>query len=193
MAKISTLTDDFSSGTINSGKWWSSNASISGGHLVLAPPNDTDVAYISSVDTYDLTDSSFFLQVISQYNEPLPFDLHIKLIDNSNGNSVGFYLYGNDINTSLNGLSVPSTRPIYVRISHSSANNLIYWDYSTDGASWTNVDSASPASCSLADLTQIGIVLQASDALGTGGLQLIIDNINTTGAAPSTPTNLFFF
>lgn len=167
-AAMSTLTDDFNTGsTPDAGKWTGSGA-LSSGELLL-----TNVDNLISVATYDLTGSEAFIQAKSAWDGG-----GLQLATGGVGPFWAFDATTAYVFTPVG--SVPASRTHvngdWYRIRESGGT--LFWDYRSDGGSWTNAYSEAN-SITITNLT-VGI-LGPTNA-GTSHL----DNFNTAPAPSNT-------
>jgi hypothetical protein len=145
----SALTDNFDDNSIDAAKW---SADTSGGgtiaesgQKIIITPVANDASYEvlwGSVATYDLTSSAVFLQILQAANGACPLWLTVALSDYSNAVRIGIYsnrIYIGTWGGNIDSIALPST-PIWLKISESGG--YIYFWYSLDGTSWTQVGSA---------------------------------------------------
>lgn len=190
MASISTLIDDFSSGTL-SGIWTTltTNGTVTtnGATLTLTPtPSATgDVRLISS-SAYDLTGAGVYFALTS-YAAISGCDSYFTINKNAdyNNNRTSFLITDDTglklvvfykvagVTTTLNKIPYDPFTMKWLRTRESGGT--IFWDYSSNGVTWTNHSSvANPWVVTSVQLT-VGVAEFSSTASpGT----MVIDNVN---------------
>lgn len=188
MALISTLQEDWT--TINPAIWnnWGGTPYVTnpGGVLTLANNAGTTNYYgINTQVAYDLTGVAASVQIISLPTVTLPADASFSVgvlnaeIDSNNryfwsweGNvlvafkvTAGVYSYLDDI--ALTGIN-------YVRIREASA--VVYYEYSADGISWTELVNVATTGVAVTALT-FGHAIGHYEAVATA-YQAELDNFN---------------
>jgi len=154
-ASISTLTDNFNDNSIDAAKWVSfvsgtGSIAETNSQLELTVTTSAGVARLRSVSAFDLTGSSVTAKIIdiANYTSSSLYFAPIWLrLDGSNEIAVDIneegircrYLVAEAETISEIITYVPATHK-YLRIRE--ASGTIYWDYSTDGITWTNITSA---------------------------------------------------
>lgn len=152
MALTSTLIEDFEWGTLNSNKWSTSISSdaskVSVSSLALVISHIATAAYngIIAATTYDLTASSFYVQLVDAGNQSLTSHEAILGLQLDANNQVWFTVSGGNVSAYKKVASVQtqvgssiaynSTTHAWLRIRE--ASGTIYWDTSSDGTNWTN-------------------------------------------------------
>lgn len=191
MALMETLTDDFTSGTIDTGKWTnvSSGVSIVSGRLQIV---DSTGAYpvCSSAGSYDIRNSYAFAQV-----EPAPrtgsasqqtYFAYFASTGNGVGLAVGdTTLYkvvwngGSETDTAIGTYN--GTTMAWWRIRHDGTN--IRLGYGSDGSSWTEISAFSPGiTYTTTGWLMLNIGRYTSGDTATG----YYDNINIPGSTPKS-------
>jgi hypothetical protein len=180
------LTDDFA--TLDPAKWSvdrPGNASSVAGRLAL-------VADSSFVNLYGTADADLTDSVVSGQLLPMPtvasgtVNFYLGIIDRkTTNNQLWIEVQNNTVSargwegstatvvySSPDWTALPTGVPsVLLRLRHSSATNTIYFEYSTDGTTWTTFGS------------RVGVPFDIS--------QVYIDIGAGTVGAPSTPTVLF--
>lgn len=192
MALIATLTDTFA--TKDTAKWnWNTAASVSGGQAVL-PVNSGYTAQITSVATYDLTSSAFFVQVVQAPNIGSgSTELFVRVLLDTN-NFVDFYLTNGILNarrkvtgtvTSLGTVTYSAATMQFWRIRHTGSQ--IVCEYSANATSWTQLGSAWTPTFSIT-------AVKADIYSGYWGTEatpgtVLLDNVNLVpdSTAPTVP------
>lgn len=182
-AAISTLTDDFNTGsTPDAGKWVSifGTQSLSSGELLLAGGGALD-----SVAAYDLTGGAAFFQAKTATTDAQFFLTGaLSHIMGWNFNSPTQIEVYDDANTSgLTGVTRTHTNGDWYRIRESGGT--IFWDYSANGNSWTNLRSASSSTFVVTSVK----IEWGNNGTGTPHF----DNFNTAPAATNTGTFFAMF
>lgn len=195
-AKIATtLVDDFA--TQDNAKWTYSGPTVSGGQLRIVPTASYPNVY--SVASHDLTSSQFLVQLVQ--NTPVgtgATEVYIS-VRLGNGDGINFVIEGGTssnmtMRETVSGIDSDTTATYtsdiqWFRIRESSGT--VYWETSTNGASWTTQRSKSTT----LTLTAIHAELmcgfwQATPTPGTA----IFDNVGLpptgvlSGSASSTVT-----
>lgn len=190
---IETLQDDFNDNIEDTGKWGGSYDSSAtraetGGELVITLAshiNSNYSAYYSS-NPYDLTDSYAFVQVNTMCDVSTNAQAFLSLQTTGNHNNVRFIqengtLYAQhiiaDVTTTVGSASYNSTTHKWWRIRESGGT--VYWEYSSDGVSWSEL---------ISETTPIAIYALYAQ-IGGGTYQLEVnpgtvhfDNFNTLGS-----------
>lgn len=174
-APISDLVDDFNTGSTPDPALWtttSGSPSLSSGELLLNTGDQID-----SVHTYDLTGDACYFQTKNMTADGLvEFDNDVAAAFYWNSSSQ-VEVYDDDGAT---GVTRTHTNGDWYRLR--ASGTTMFWDYSTNGTSWTNLHSTSIAG---ADITGTRVLF------ATGGATCRYDNVNTLGAVP--PTGSMFF
>lgn len=195
MAKLETLVDTFDGPSIDTNKWSSArDASIVSGQLKFTLPAGEGDGFLWSTDSYDFTGSYFLCQVIdfSEITDSLT-DPVIGLV--SAGGFAGFDMDdGGGFTRSIQAWSDNGTIGLrhtlslndWIRMRESGGT--IYWEYSSDGDSWTQLASESTgASIFGGEIESVRVMFMCFDT-GTDGY-LIVDNFNNPPSGdPEAPT-----
>jgi hypothetical protein len=188
MAAISTLVETFNDNSMDSAKWtnWGGAQSVETNRRFEATTTTTATYYgWNSTQTYDLTGSSVFIQLIDAGNQALTsfecYPLQMYLDANNKyeiivfQNTVRFRRLVAGVTTTIGSdLSYDSAVHKWFRIRESSGT--IYGDYSTDGITWTNIGSHSPAAFAITAL-YLYIFTGCWAVEGSTGT-IILDNLN---------------
>ena len=150
-AAISTLTDPFTGGSMNSSLWTSFGSTITwtGAHLDIANTvNSSGYSGLSSVATYDLTGSEIYVQLVSAGTQTLA-SWQCALVLQQDSNDAIQFLVGNGTlvaqklsggsYSSISSTTYNSTNMQWLRVREASGTT--YFDYSANGTSWTNFTS----------------------------------------------------
>lgn len=189
MAKLETLTEDWSSGSITGSGQFADNTSghgsISSGQLAISTPSNSGFFYVISNSKFDLTGSyalcQFFASNVSSANIwPEVWPLMIQLDGNniivflvSSGKLTARNIVDGSNNDIENGTDYDPDVHKWVRIRESGGT--IFWDYSTDGTTWTNYASASNPF----DVTSLNMQFAASSfSSGASSGTHTFDNLN---------------
>lgn len=191
MAKISTLIENFNddlfpaSFTDNAG----SNSNVSGEKMRISKGGGAAYQTILSVAAYDLDESSIYDQVVdagdqsNASNEMYPMRL-VNSVDTSdtlewgifNGVLTAFYRVNGSMTTLRNNVSYNAAVHKWFRIRETGGTT--FWDYSTDGVSWTNYTSvATPAGVTH---TSLKVELSVGSWDSAPDTTAVWDNINFT-------------
>ena len=145
MAKAATFTDDFA--IADGTKWWGFATGIvqaTGSGLVLTPTSSY-YPYLESLTSWDLTDSYFAFQLVSNADEgngSITTEL-LAAVDGNNyvsvffsGGDAGYVTFRERVAGTDSDTSVPFNplRHKWFRIRH--ASGTVYWETSVDGATW---------------------------------------------------------
>jgi hypothetical protein len=153
MASISTLRDDFNDNSINPQKWVVvipsgslTTVTETGGQLEIRPPayaSGWHTGGVQSTGVYDLTGSMIFLEVPSVLAGNTSTMLRLEYDSTSymtmSAEQSMYAGIGTPGQGYLNGL--PGYNPVahrWWRIRHDSASNLIHWETSPDGSTWSS-------------------------------------------------------
>lgn len=190
MAKISTIRDNFNDNSLN-GTLWNTDAAVETGGQLQIPANTSSGSYnyLVSNATYDLTDSSIYVELVNKGSyvggiEVYPLDLY-----SDNGDEAMWSIEGGtDIvaykspdfgtYTELYRGTYSSTTHRWFRIR--VASGVTYWDTSPDGVTWTNRASNSTGYTQTAIYATVGLLNPSS-----GSTTVIIDNLNSIGTSIS--------
>ncbi len=151
----SSLTEDWSSGSINSAKWYNwggSQVSVVSNQLNITTTLSGTYYGAKSANLYNLTGSSVTNQVINAGNQSLTsFEAYVINVGKDGNNQFDWHINGNNIKakkkiagvqTTLASAPYDSSVQKYFRIRENSGT--LYWDYSTDGITWTNFTTLNP-------------------------------------------------
>lgn len=188
---VSTLSDNFNAGTLDTTKWnlYTANggtAAIVSNQLQETPAPATNASWggVYSVNQYNLVASQASLQIVASGSantfldltlstQPLPSDNFISI-----GIDTGLHTLqaGDEINGAFTIRNSVAYNPVtmqFVRIRENGGT--VFFDYSQDGNTWTNLDNRVPA----VSINSLYVVLDDFEynALGTPGVA-ILDNFN---------------
>lgn len=191
--KISTLTEAFSSGSMDGSKWVlmtnGGSSSQSTGQLVVSPTSNSPgyEGYIS-LDTYNLTNSEIYIANIQGLSTDVGCETVLSLqTDGTNANSLSFLSAQTGYITRVRTSSSNDDTYFSPR-DESGANHWwrirekygnIYWDTSPDCTTWTNRRMTSLPAFPITDLTVV-VCAGTWQNVATPG-QAIFDNLNTYG------------
>lgn len=205
MAALSTLTDDFTDGTVDTGKWSGSygDPEEAGGRGRV--PCTTGYAALKSASTYTLTASGAFLRVyppaVGGAASAACSILVLSSVGGTDagfvvdtaGNAVGLYLRSGYADGAAVFLTYSAVDHAWLRIREDAGT--LYWDTSADGVTWTNRRTATTPAWA-AD-TDLSFLLEAHRDTGTNdfaefdnvniapGQTAVLDTATTTDAAQS--------
>lgn len=182
MAKLDTLIDTFGGDTLDSSKW---SASVDSGISVVVdgalniniPALTNGSATITSVNTYDLADSYFSIQVISA---PRSSEVsHAIQITNNNDVNAYFTIFLENIYASAPSGSVtnipynPSVHKFFrIRVT----SNIIYFEHSENGKIWNTMYSENVSSF---DISNLNVFIKSeTQPTNQEDVVAIFDNIN---------------
>lgn len=196
MALVSTLTDTFSTSTIDSTKWTVTGTGTSASSVVsgvLTIPTTTQYPNVVSKALYTLTGSSLYAKVTPPAGTTGAEQFYFSMADAADNNDISMYVFGVGqigFSVKLGGTTLfDQAMPIYPASAPwwriREASNVLYADTSTDGTTWTN--RLSYAYTGTLPVMQAGFVSgnYSSDTPANPGR---IDNVNTTGATVITGT-----
>ena len=186
MATISTLTDDFNAGSVDTTTRWSiftSNASVtqSSGNLVITANSSGSGTLSSKTTNYTLAGSYALLQLVNAGTRNANTSFQLTLFGFTGASVIWWELnnttlkanWDNGAGTAtLATATYSSSTHQWLRIRESSGT--IFWDYSSDGQSWTNFATLSTAS--LTDTTFDVEISNLQNGAGTNTVQ--VDNFN---------------
>ena len=156
MALLETLTDGFDDNIIDSSKWEVYGGDLveeTGGELRITVGDGVAYHGIQSVDTYDLSDSFALVRIAyaGAIISMLSLETELKIIkDNgtnelyitiSGGNTITAYKVVGGTTTEIGQQPYDPNVHKYLRIREDSGT--VYWEYSTDGLTWTELGSDS--------------------------------------------------
>ncbi len=203
----SSLTEDWSSGTISSTKWNDSagaQAAVVNQQLTISSTTTPNDYYVDTHGTnYNFVGSSVSNQLVNAGNQSLgsweAYPVQIKssylgayyLAFFVNQNTLHARKEINGVNTELKTGTYTAAQDQFLRIRESGGTT--YWDTSPDGTTWTNFTSA--ATSSLFDLTSVYIgQLAGSYNTEASTTTAVFDNFNLipviTPTSTPTPTPL---
>ena len=192
MALIGTLTDDFA--TKNTTKWaWPGTETVSGG--VASIPCSTTYDEVVSQAAYDLTGSSLCVQLVGVPTGSGEVIFTLTTTQYSVDNVVGFWItngyilpveqVGGTWDDGSTGDTFNAAIHKWLRIRH--ASGTVYWEYSTDGLTWTVLRSKTPG----ITITALYASLSTGVSSGTAG-SLSFDNVNLPPSAVVAGKGSFF-
>jgi len=212
MAKISTLTDDFNDNSLNTTLWTNDISYLIGGDESLVGTLtevggkleilqvDGALALISKND-YDFQDSSIYFEL----SQIMTSDILFIYIINSDEQALSFLISWEgedcllfplyDLNDGSGNqyagdfITYNSTNHKFLRIRDSSS--VWYWDVSSDGISWNNVDSCDHSALDpQPDFSTSKFLIYGGTDSST---PVIIDNVNPSEEEETNTTNFFQF
>jgi hypothetical protein len=144
MALISTLTDNFNDNSIDGAKWTATAGIVETNNQLELTSDAYAIRRFDSVSSYDLTGSQVTIKLVTmdrtfwfQVYKTLDDDA-LEFVVDGGGNLVVNTYIATDLVERYSTAYVAATHK-YLRIRESGGN--CYFDYSTDGISWTNVYS----------------------------------------------------
>jgi hypothetical protein len=192
-AKVSTFTDDFSGGALDTVKWPTSGgpATLVGGQLQI-PVLSSYNGKVQTALEYDFLDSAVYGKFTPPAVGNLTKEFRFRLLCPDQNNKIEFFWAQNNfmnlgyLNTAgggsySGGFSWP-TSDLWWRIS--SVGQTIYWHTSTDGVTWTQRDTTTTT----LNLTACAIYLEAGYYGTESASNFLIDNINVAPPAAQTVT-----
>lgn len=192
-AATATLVDNFDDNSTNTTLWTafgSVTEASSSLNMATIAAGGTYSGYTSKA-TYDLTGSSAFIQVVNAGNqtfaslEVFPINIYLdgnnKLFWYINGGSITAFKKDATVQTNLASTTYNSAVHKWFRIRESGGT--IFWDYSTDGITWTNFTSSTVSFA----LTSLLVEPSAGTyAVETGATTAIFDNLSTVPSSTKT-------
>jgi hypothetical protein len=192
-AGTTVFSDNFA--TKNTTLWsWGAGASVSNGQLVLACHSNYDGQIVTPI-AYNLTDSTFTAQLMTP---PAVGGGHTEtgLIASINAGDVetaSAYMEweaGELINSQTINWNTTEyyhgggySPGMWLRIRHSSATGLLYWEKSTDGTTWSTISSAAPAF----NITNVWLTIQCGYWMPETSGPAIYGNVSLVHNAPVSP------
>lgn len=197
MAKANKLFDNFDDNLLDATKWSTftngAGASVAetGGKIVCTVPTSLiSEAQLFSTKIFDITNSYFQFKVTKSAGTTVDTACKVYVTDSNNAL---WFLIGSNLNavktiasaeTTITSIAYDSTAMAYLRFRE--LNGTFYWDYGSDGNSWTNLTSlAIPFAVDRVQF-MFDVNEWASDAAATNGT---LDNLNIP--APNYPENAF--
>lgn len=198
MASFTTFSDDFTAGTLNAR--WSTNGDgtfpTAGQAVITTSSKGFSFSGLSSATSYDLSNTSIWMQSIAVPTTGSPFTTFGAASAALSG-GINELSWNYDYTAgawqawspgSGHGYA-PSGPSVWLRIRNSGGSGgTIFWDYSTNGAIWTNVYSETMSALQSENFgTAIPITAMYFNAYtqaSTNG-NFIIDNADIAGVAPS--------
>lgn len=186
----STFFDDFNTGsTPDSSKWATTTigagkATLSGGALVLTS-DGSSLARVDSLDVYNFTGDALFAQLKS--STLTAGGAFLQILNGKTGGTLAYWQFNSSGATPVfpggtTGAARAHTDGDWYRIRESGGT--LYYDYSSNGTSWTNHASASLASRPVsACAVELGVSTGASASF---------ENFNVIPSAPPANTGAFF-
>lgn len=184
-ALIGTLTDNFDDNSIDAAKW----NNTGGGQIVevnqeleLSSLTTTQDIRITSQNTYDLTGSGATVKIVDAGNQSLASWKFYFIISDG---SVFLYFtiqqgYIGDTLSNFSAYTADTYR--YLKIRESSGT--LYWDYSSDGKTWSNFSSYSPSSDVNLAVTQVYFQITNTAEASTTTAKIDDFNILPSEATP---------
>lgn len=194
---VETLTDNFDDNSIDTGKWsdWSGGQMTETGGQIQNQGSTTSDDYggMDSVGVYDVIGSRAFVKVVDPgHSDPNRTTQPIAYVKNSD-NTVYFEIIDGQISCWTNiagsytqrGSDVTYNPAVHVYIGMRETGGTFYWEYSTDGDTWTTITSMSTSSLfPLHSVSLTVFMLGNYAALGSAGLPAIFDDFNIAGTPP---------
>ena len=198
--KISTLVDDFSSGSLDPALWnhSSTNVAVVSQQLQISSTLTAASYQVFSQSYYDLTNSQVAIQLVNAGNETINSwdDYPILLQDTTGTNQLYWYVLQGTIaaykvvagtQTQVFATAYSGTTHQWLRIRE--AGGTTYWEYAPDGIVWTVAHSeADPIS-----EYYLRLIIQAGQYnVETSTTTAIYDNVNVlpVGANPAAQANV---
>lgn len=198
---VETLTDNFDDNSIDTGKWsdWSGGQiSETGGTLQnQGVTTIDDYAGMDAVNYYDPVGSRVFCKIVDPgYQHTDRTTQPIALFKNSD-NTIYMEIVDGQISCWTNiagtytqrGSSVTYNSAVHVYLGMRFDATNVYWEYSTDGDSWTTITSL--ARSSLFPHHAVGLTVFMLGNYGTlpaAGAPAIFDDFNVPGTPTTTTT-----
>ena len=182
----STLTDTFNAGSIDTGKWDAvtntSDATVvqSGGKLLMTMSNVNGTAFLASTGLYTIVGSSSVVQLVT-YTQSAGSNMYFSLYDAA-FDAVHFQIQNTTLAAKYDnaGGTQTAASTTYNSSTHKwlrmrELSGTFYWDYSTDGVTWTNFASVSTTGFTL-DLANAYQYINYNS--NVGGAYAEFDNFN---------------
>ena len=201
MAKIATLADNFDDNSLNTGLWTATNnagvvGSETGSRYQFAiAPSTAAYSYLTSVATYDLTNSAVYVQLVDEGDQGIgSLEIFIVEVHSDSNNRLFWYLSGGfwgcykTVAGVQTGLAFDARDPDihkWFRIRETSGTT--YWETSADAVSWTvQYSESTPIT-----VTAVYAELRAGEYAGGAGdaTTVAIDNVNTRQIPLAGATN----
>lgn len=201
MALIETLKDNFDDGQRDISLWNSRAALEQLGYLYLLTSGGTGVqfSYYESVNSYDVTSSAAFVQMVSVDTSNTQLTVYPIMLTKDGGQSYiqysiaippsGINLITAEYRISGSAAVTVRSNVVYDPAVHKwfkirESAGTIYWDYSTDGSTWTNYTSVANPFAVTALKLQIQLRDLSPDSYAS---QALFDNFNIAPTSdPST-------
>ena len=198
-AKIDTLKDDFNDNVRDAAKWeiflvgTLASAAEVNQRVEVTPPSgagDRHEAYFRAINKYDLTGSAVHVevpQILSGGSVGTEFRLYLDNGDlyrfTVQGSLFGQYIAGGTFNTFLN-IAYDPVAHRWWRFRHDSAVNLLHFETSPDGGTWTSQANMTPAAGTISSLRPaIGV---ESFGVNSAPGVAFFDRFNIAPATPKT-------
>lgn len=198
MASFSTLTDDFSAGSLNGSIWTTSGdgVSIVSGTAHINTTSNFFFSTLSTQTTYDLSNTSLFVQVAAV---PTPDSFPPQASFGAGGfqlSSFSEFMWSydytagawqaSDPNSSVG--HAPAGAAKWLRIRNTGGTGgTVYWEYSTDGLNWVTTFSES------IPVPVTALYANFYNDEGNSNGTFIIDNVNVAPPPPQSSGGLLLF
>lgn len=198
--KTENITDNFDDNSRNTALWsvTGTASETSNGLVISVASGAANYSGFYSLEYYDLTASYSYAKVTNAGNQALNSlqAIPVFLQDSSTNNRLVWYINQNKlyaqkfvsgVATDIRG-DVTYNSSVHVYFKIREASGTVYWDYSTDGSSWTNYTStATPIT-----ITALQVVAQAGAySAEASSTSVTVDNVNTISVV-STAGSFFY-
>lgn len=156
MPAVSTFLEYFNGSSLDAGRWptlfedGDGTVTITGGqaHFEIASAGEAELATAAE---WDITNNWFGIDMVSLSSSPEEFGFQVRI---DSANRFQFAIGGSDLSaayrvagaeTVVDTVTYNATTHRFMRVRHATSGDRIYWEYSSDGSSWTSLgDIARP-------------------------------------------------
>lgn len=192
---ISTFTDSFPGSSLSAANWTTlfGSPTVASNTLTLPTTTGVDGTVVASANPYNLTGSSIYAlitpPVVGNGSKVTSMALDpVQTVDSGNhilvdfdGTNMQAWIKVSGTPTSIASHAVAGGTPTWARVRESAGT--IYWDYSSDGITWTNFAShADPFT-----ITSLYVILQSNYTGTEGASSATVQSLNTQPVTQPIP------
>ena len=192
-ALVSTLSDNFNDNSIDTAKWskdvGSGSIAETNNELELTTnAGGCDVAFFGKAK-YSYVNSQATIKIIDAGNQSLSsYKLNFWISDSGWSDYIGWRIRAGTISVDGGTYSASYVAATYRYLRIRGSSTLIYFDYSSDGVSWTNADSIDWNDAYIANCNTIIELLSSSEASTTTAK---VDDFNILPSSVANTSNFF--